>query len=105
VPHRRLSRALHDKVEPSIWWLLLRGVSPKRLELLTDVAPKAGETKKQALKLLKMGRVKDIGAVPGVYEAPEKAGLHVTQMLFTIALGLLALLIAFGVTRFIPFSF
>ena len=91
---------------PSVWWLLVRGISPKRNALTFEAEPKQGETRKQALKLLKLGgKARTVGDEPGVYEAPEQPGLHVSQMLFTIALGLLALLIAFVVTRFIPLSF
>jgi hypothetical protein len=98
ISHRSLNRALHAPVEPSIWWLLFRGISPKRLELLAE---HQRATKQTALKLLKLGRPKGIGDAPGVYEAPEVAGWNLPQLAFTVLLGLLALLVAFVITRFI----
>lgn len=107
VPHRSLSRALHEAIEPAIWWILLGGVSAKRSELLTEHAQKSGETHKSALALLKKatGGKHKIGDAPGVYEAPEVSGWNVPQMLFTVALGVVALLIAFGITRLVGVSF
>jgi DNA-directed RNA polymerase subunit RPC12/RpoP len=104
VPLRNAQRALHAAVEPSIWWLLLRGASPKRSELQTGTEAESSKASKlAALKLFKGGGSKvPIGDEPGVYEAPEVTGWNLTQMAFTVLLGLLALLLAFGVTRFIP---
>jgi hypothetical protein len=94
-------------IEPAIWWMLLGGVSAKRSELLTEHAQKSRATHKNALALLKgaTGSKKKIGDAPGVYEAPEVSGWNLAQMLFTVALGMLALLIAFGITRLVGVSF
>lgn len=103
VPFRNLQRALHVAVEPSIWWLLLCGVSPKRNELQSPARIDSSDPMKvAAFKLFKSGgRPPPIGDVPGVYEAPEVPGWNYLQMAFTVLLGLLALLLAFGVTRVI----
>jgi hypothetical protein len=102
VPHRSLSRALNAQVEPAIWWVLMRGISPKRAELLSPNS-KQGETKAAAIKLLKgAAGPKVLSDFPGVYEAPEIKGWNVPQMLFTMAVAAVALVIAFVVTRFIP---
>ena len=102
VPHRSLSRALNAQVEPAIWWVLMRGISPKRAELLSP-DNKQGEAKAAAIKLLKgAGAARPLGDAPGVYEAPEIKGWNVPQMLFTMAVAAVALVIAFVVTRFIP---
>jgi hypothetical protein len=105
VPHRSLSRALHVAVEPAIWWVLMRGISPKRAELLRH-DKKQGETTVQAIKLLKgVTGPKALGEAPGVYEAPEIKGWNFAQMLFTMAVAAVALLIAFVVTRFLDIKF
>ena len=101
ISHKSLNRALRAPVEPSIWWLLFRGISPKRLELLAEHQRATSETKQTALKLLKLGHPKSIGDAPGVYEAPEVPGWNLPQLAFTVLLGLLALLVAFVITRFI----
>ncbi|HMJ15889.1 MAG TPA: hypothetical protein VK524_30945 [Polyangiaceae bacterium] len=106
VPHRSVSRALHEAIEPAIWWLLLGGVSPKRSELLEEHRGTSGETHLSAIERIKKAAgKKTLGEQPGVYEAPEVKGWNLTQMLFTVVLGMLALLIAFGITRLVTFSF
>ncbi len=105
VPHRSISRALQVAVEPTIWWVLMRGISPKRAELLSE-DKKVGEGAKLAIGLLKgVAGGKALGEAPGVYEAPEIKGWNVPQMLFTILLGAIALFIAFVLTRFVDIKF
>jgi hypothetical protein len=110
VPHRSLSRALQVAVEPSIWWILMRGISPKRAELLRGDDEKITTGDAARDKLLqqlkaKAAKNKSLGNDPGVYPAPEVVGFNTPQFLFTLALGLIALFIAFVLTRFIPISF
>jgi hypothetical protein len=105
VPHRSLSRALSATIAPTIWWVLMRGISPKRAELLRE-DQKTSATAGAAIKLLRgVAAAKDVGNAPGVYEAPEVKGVNLNQMLFTVVLGLVALFIAFVITRFIDLKF
>jgi hypothetical protein len=110
VPHRSLSRALQVAVEPSIWWILMRGISPKRAELLRGDDEKTSTGNATRDKLIaqlkaKASKGQGLNNAPGVYPAPEVVGFNAPQFLFTLALGLIALFIAFVITRFIPIHF
>lgn len=110
VPHRSLSRALHLAVEPSIWWILMRGLSPKREALLhadDDKPPATGNANADKLIAQLKAKVtsKELSDRPGVYPAPEVKGFNTPQFLFTLALGAVALLIALVITAFLPFRF
>jgi hypothetical protein len=99
VPHRSVARALHKTPEPAVWWLFFQGPSDERKALLDTGAPveaETGEAAKKALRQLKLGRTKEIGSAPGVYEAPERQGRNYLQILVTLALGGLATLLGFA---------
>ena len=100
VPHQSVARALHKTPEPAVWWLFFQGISDERRELLSPGAPpdlEPGQAAKKALRLLKLGKTKDIGDAPGVYEAPESKGRNYLQILLTLALGGLAVVIGFAI--------
>lgn len=101
VPHKSLSRALRKTPEPTLFWLLFQGLSSQRSELLRSPEKGHDGAGKKALALLKLGRAKEIGDPPGVYEAPEKTGMNFGQMFLTILLAAVALFLGFVVTRFV----
>lgn len=100
VPHQSVARALRKTPEPAVWWLFFQGASEERKTLL-EAGPsegdEVGETAKKALKLLKLGKPKEIGEAPGVYEAPERQGRNYLQLALTLGLGGLAIAIGFAI--------
>jgi hypothetical protein len=100
VPHQSVARALRKTPEPAVWWLFFQGASEARKSLLSTPSVQAraqGESAKQALKLLKLGKSQGIGDAPGVYEAPEAKGRNYLQAALTLALGAIALAVALGI--------
>ena len=90
VAGKNLARFHHKTPEPEVWWVLFRGPSPERERLSAATLEEAGGGK-NVLQFLKASAQTDtIGDKPGVYEAPEKPGVHWPQVLLTVALGSIA---------------
>jgi predicted RNA-binding Zn-ribbon protein involved in translation (DUF1610 family) len=94
VPHGTFSRARNETPEPEVWWMLLQGLSAERLNLENPMTVGIPGTKVAALNMVKpMKGPTEIPREPGVYEAPEPAGIDILQWALTIAAAFVALLI------------
>jgi len=99
VPARHFARNEGAQRPPDVFWILFRGPSPKRAELEQPVPAQAAAAA-VAMSLLKpqAAATDTIGNTPGVYEAPERPGIHWPQVLLTLALGTVALIVGWLVT-------
>jgi hypothetical protein len=98
VPHRSLCRALQTSPEPTVWWMLLDGVSDRRKQLtLPENRPArpVGKASKGALFGLSAARV-PIGDAPGVYATPVVTGPNLPQWALNLVLGGGVLVVTFG---------
>jgi hypothetical protein len=97
VPHQSVARAFARSPEPAVWWLFFQGPSEERRRLLTPEEAETNARGAAAKKLLKLARARQTPADgPGVYEAPERAGTNLLQIVVTVGLGALALAVALG---------
>jgi len=96
VAGKSMARFNNKTPEPEVWWVLFRGPSSERARLTAATSDTAAADGKKVVEFLKSGpKTGTIGDKPGVYEAPEKPGVHWPQVFLTVALGTIAVIVGY----------